>query len=266
MIVVSNRQFPKHPGSADHRQRPVIPELYGTINTLKQGFGFIQPILEEEQIYFGGRELTGEMRVGDRIGFITRESARGLAAENVRLLDPNSETVVAHIKGTISRSPDRHRSNFGLITLDKAANDSHSVSLLEAASVKEIAFLPIDVVANSVPKNHRLDKGDYVEFDIHRVVGSNLFIAKSLSLLQLKRDRARTEQIQRMLDAGVPREQGVISTVKKGEYGFIRPLDRKEEIYFRLVDCRGKEADGSGDADGLERLAEVHFSHFFRSN
>ena len=234
-----------------------MPELYGSINTLKQGFGFIQPIIEEEQIYFGGREFTGDMRVGDRIGFVTRESVRGLAAENVRILNSESEVVVKSIKGTLTRCPDRHRSNFGLIAVDKSSIDNRSLSLLETAAVKEIAFLPVDVVAKSVPRNHRLDKGDYVEFDVHRVIGSNFFIAKSVNMLQLKRDRARTEQIQRMLEAGVQREQGVVSTLKKGEYGFIKPLDRKEEIYFRLVDCKGKEADAGGDGDGLERLTEV---------
>jgi len=41
-------------------------QLYGTFATIKQGCGFIQPVAAEEQIYFGGRELTNDMREGDK--------------------------------------------------------------------------------------------------------------------------------------------------------------------------------------------------------
>lgn len=219
------------------------------MNTIKQGFGFIQPIIEEEQIYFGGRELTPDMKIGDRVGFLVRQSARGLAAENVRTLSSQMDKVVSSVKGSISRNPDRHRSNFGMVTVELNTTDARSAALLESAGLKEVPFLPSDVIAKSIPKNHRLDKGDYVEFSVHRVIGTNLYIARSVSMLQLKRDRAIAQQIQRMLDAGVKREQGVVSTLKKGEYGFIKPLDRKEEIYFRLED--GKDASSAaGAAEG----------------
>lgn len=225
----------------------------------------MQPVVEEEQIYFGGREMSADMKVGDRVGFVTRDSVRGLAAENVRLLSGQTDKVVAVAKGTVSRNPDRHRSNFGMVTIDAAGLDARSASLLEASAVKDVLFHPADVVAKSVPKNHRLDKGDFVEFAVHRVVGSNLFVAKAVTMLQLKRERAMALQIQRMLDAGVPREQGVVSALKKGEYGFIKPLDRKEDIYFRAEDGKGKEgADAdAADGDGTEKLAEVRRSFRF---
>lgn len=245
-----SRQLPK--GPAEHiKQRPVVAELYGTISTIKQGFGFIQPIIEEDQIYFGGRELSPSMRMGDRVGFVTRESPRGLAAENVRVLSEQLDNVVASAKGSVSRNPDRHRSNFGMISIDLQSVDARSLHVLEAAGAKGLHFSPADVLVNTVPRGHRLEKGDYVEFAVHRVVGSNLFVAKSVGLVQLKRERAVALQIQRMLDAGAHREQGVVSALKKGEYGFIKPLDRKDEIYFRLGDS------GAADAASDEKLAEV---------
>lgn len=232
----------------------------------------MQPILEEDQIYFGGRELAADMKVGDRVGFVTRESARGLAAENVRLLSGQTETVVTQARGTLSRSPDRHRSNFGLITVEVSGLDPRSAGALEAARVKEVAFLPIEVAGSTVPKGHRLDKGDYVEFAVHRVLGSNLFLARAVKLIALKRDRAVALQIQRMLDAGVQREQGVVSTLKRGEYGFIKPLDRKEDVYFRIGDSgaagarpSGAGAGDSGDAEGdpASKLNEVRRAYSF---
>lgn len=216
------------------KPKPTFTELYGIINTIKQGFGFIQPIIDEEQIYFGGRELQPEMKVGDRVGFILRESVRGLAAENVRLLSQQMDKVVASVKGNISRNPDRHRSSYGMVGLELTSADPRSAALLEAAALKELPFAPADVLAKSIPKGHRLDKGDYSEFSVYRVIGSNFYVAKNLSMLQLKRDRVIAQQIQRMLDAGATREQGIVTALKKGEYGFIKPLDRKEEIYFRL--------------------------------
>ena len=249
------RPLPRGPASEAKPKLPVS-EVYGMISAIKQGFGFLQPIIEEEQIYFGGRELTPDMKMGDRVGFIIRDSARGLAAENVRLLSSQVDKVVASAKGTISRSSDRHRSNCGMLTIDATSLDARSASLLDSLKVKEVPFLAVDVAANTVPRSHRLDRGDFVEFSLHRVVGSNLFVARAVSMLQLKRDRAVALQIQRMLDAGVSREQGVVSALKKGEYGFIKPLDRKEEIYFRLEDGKGKAGEEQ-EADASDKLAEV---------
>jgi cold shock CspA family protein len=227
--------------------------VYGVISTIKQGFGFIQPLSQEEQIYFGGRELSPDMKLGDLVGFVTRDSPRGLAAENVRVLSGRLDPVVAAVKGSLSRSPDRHRSNYGTIALELPSAEDKCGGVLEGAGVKEVYFLPAEVVPKSVPKGHRLDKGDYVEFAVQRVIGSNLFVATTVSFLQLKRERAVSQQIQRMQDAGVAREQGVVSTLKRGEYGFIKPLDRKDEVYFRL----GDGAAAGAEAASEEKLAEV---------
>jgi hypothetical protein len=44
-----------------------------------------------------------------------------------------------------------------------------------------------------------------------------------------------------MLAAGAVREQGVVDTVRNGEYGFIKPADRPDQIYFRLDDFIDQE-------------------------
>jgi hypothetical protein len=48
-------------------------------------------------------------------------------------------------------------------------------------------------------------------------------------------------QIQMMLVAGAVREQGVVEAIRGGEYGFIKPADRPNQIYFRLDDFVDRE-------------------------
>jgi cold shock CspA family protein len=45
-----------------------------------------------------------------------------------------------------------------------------------------------------------------------------------------------------MLAMGAVREQGVVDSVRNNEFGFIRPTDRTEQIYFRLDDLADPEA------------------------
>ncbi|KAJ1418472.1 hypothetical protein B484DRAFT_142174 [Ochromonadaceae sp. CCMP2298] len=266
--------FPKEPASRtvklaaappenDHRMGKAEKEqiFYGIISTIKQGFGFIQPLLDDEQIFMSARELYVDIKLGDRVGFFVRQSPRGLAAEVVHRIAPNLEKVVENVKGTVSRGTDRHRSGVGTITIDMALLDADVTAQLADLARKEVVFMPADVLPRTVPKNHRLDKGDYVQFSIFRVTGSTLFVAASISFVQLKRDRAVALQIQRMLDAGVKRELGIVSALKNGEYGFIKALDRKDEIYFRMEDGR---AQGSSPEDGVDdKLGEGSEIEFF---
>lgn len=228
-------------------------EVYGFIVSTKLGFGFIQPFIDEEQIYF--RDVVGSMKIGDKVGYVSRSGPRGLCAEGLRLLS-GTESTITKMKGVISRLSDRHRSSYGSITLDFSSLDSAHSTALQAAGVKEVVFIPTDVVLASLPKNHRIDKGDFVEFSLSQVEDSGLYIAKNVTLLQLKRDRAIAVHIQRLLEAGAVRELGVVSALKKTEYGFIKALDRKEEIYFRLE-------DGNDDSATSEKLSEVNSYSIF---
>jgi len=43
--------------------------------------------------------------------------------------------------------------------------------------------------------------------------------------------------MQRMLDAGAVMEMGTVCTIKRaGDFGFIKTLTRKEEVFFKLDD------------------------------
>ncbi len=212
-------------------------EIYGVILSIKNTFGFIQAIYEDEQYYFSEREFYDNMKVADKVAFIPRSSQKGPSAHNVRYLIPTFTKLQPSVQGSIMRCPERHRSGCGLVEVDVNSVANIEVkTLLEGKLKKQIVYRPTDIVGSSIPKNHFLDRGDLVEFTLSKMHDSNMIVAAELKLKQVKRDRAIALEIQRMLEAGAIREVGVVSTIKNKEYGFIRAQDRKEEIYFRLDD------------------------------
>lgn len=210
-------------------------EIYGVILSIKNTFGFIQAIYEDEQYYFSDREFYDNMKVADKVAFIPRSSQKGPSAHNVRFLIPTFTKLQPSVQGSITRCPERHRSGCGLIEVDLSTVSNPEVkTLLEGKLKKQIVYRPTNILPG--PKNHFMDRGDLVEFTLTKMHDSNMIVANEIKLKQLKRDRAVALQIQRMLDAGAIREVGVVSAVKNKEYGFIRAQDRKEELYFKLDD------------------------------
>lgn len=225
-------------------------EIYGVILSIKNTFGFIQAIYEDEQYYFSDREFYDNMKVSDKVAFIPRTSQKGPSAHNVRYLIPTFNRLQPSVQGSILRCPERHRSGCGLIEVDLSTVTNVDVKhLLEGKLKKQVVYRPTNIVVNSLPKNHSLDRGDFVEFTLTKMHDSNMIVANEIKLKQVKRDRAIALQIQRMLEAGAIREVGVMTTIKNKEYGFIRAQDRKEEIYFRLDDF----------ADENVKIEEVSF-------
>lgn len=227
-------------------------ESYGVIASIKSTFGFIQPIIGEEQIYFSDRDFYDNMKVGDKVGYFPRSSNKGQQAEGVRYLAPHLEKIIPTARGVILRNPDRHRNLMGLLEVDLASLKPEVAAVFERS--KEIPFRHNDIVESSIPKHYRMDKGDTVEISISKVHDSSLMFACNVKMLALNKERQIAVQIQRMLDAGAVREMGVVSTLKRGEYGFIRAQDRKEEIYFRMDDAVEEEDSSSA------KLVEVCWS------
>lgn len=224
-------------------------EKYGFVMSLRTAFGFIQSIFSDEQLYFSDREYYANIKANDTVGFKFVEGPKGPAAQNVRLLIPQLSKLATNIRGTVIRSGERHRSGCGLIEVTELNGvDPEIKSMFQTKFNNQLAFRAHDVIASSLPKNHYLDRGDVVTFSFSRMHDSNFFLASDVTLKQLKREKVMSDQIQRMLDAGVVRELGVISTVKNREYGFIKAQDRKDEIFFRLDDVT--------DANG-ENIKEV---------
>ena len=219
-------------------------EIYGVIISIRNSFGFLQAIFEEEQYYFSDREFYDNMKVGDRVAFIPRSSPKGPSANNVRLLIPTLSKIQVAVSGVVNRSPERHRSGCGLIEVDLESISNVEVrNFIENKYKKLIPYRPIDIVSSTLPKNHFLDKGDAIEFTVSKLHDCMLYFGTEIKLKQLKRDRVIALQIQRMLDAGAVREVGVITALKNKEYGFIRAQDRKDELYFRMDDIIGDDKE-----------------------
>ena len=92
-----------------------------------------------------------------------------------------------------------------------------------------------------------------MEFNLAQV-GSNstLLQAIAIRVLQTKSERAVANQIQRMLDAGAVREVGSVCSIKRGgDFGFIKTLTRKEEVFFKLDDV----------VDNSATVTEVSVTH-----
>ena len=95
--------------------------------------------------------------------------------------------------------------------------------------------------SNSPSKTNqrRIVKGDEVELTLSKVNGLPLSAysrGTHCKVLRTKRDRLLAEQVQQMLSVGAVREQGIIETIRNNEFGFIKPADRTDQIYFRVDD------------------------------
>jgi cold shock CspA family protein len=216
----------------------VCVEEYGAIISLRPSFGFIQNIHSDEHIYFSEQDVYEGVKIGDLVSFTAHQSSKGLAASRIKQIHEELESLSKKVLGTISRIPERHRSNCGLleVELSSLSNDHHP--LLRRKPVNTIAYRPNDLNNSQLPRTTLLERGDFVEFTLSKVPGCGLLLATDIHLKKLKRERERekslAQQIQRMIDAGAVREIGIVTSLKNKEYGFIKSQDRKDEVYFRM--------------------------------
>ena len=66
----------------------------------------------------------------------------------------------------------------------------------------------------------RVYRGDEVKFSLETIPGTDYRKATKVTVTRSKRDRQLAEQIQGMFDMGVPRNQGVVETIKGFEADF----------------------------------------------
>lgn len=213
-------------------------ESYGVVAAIKSNYGFIQPIVGDEQLFFSDRDFYDNMKVGDKVGYFPRQGNKGMQAESIRFLRPHLEQYIPTAKATVIRTPDTRRNLMGLLEIDLTSLKPEASASFER--MREIPYRANDVIESSIPKLHRMDKGDTVEISISKVHDSQLMFACNVKLLHVHKDRMIAVQMQRLLDAGAVREQGVVST-NKGDYGFIKAQDRKDEVYFRIDDVLDDE-------------------------
>lgn len=188
--------------------------------------------------------------MGEEVSYVTKQTPKGIQADNLRPLDMSKKAYLQGVRGVISREPDHHRGTPGLIeVLPEIASQ-----LQQGAGNKlTVPFFADDCLGGgpgsssggssggspSKPQQRRIVKGDELEFTLSKLNGYSL-VAYSrgthCKMMRTKRDRLLAEQVQQMLSVGAVREQGVIEAIRNNEFGFIKPADRSEQIYFRMDD------------------------------
>lgn len=237
------------------RDQEADKEQYGFIISLREVFGFLQPlnvnadaVSTDEHVYFPDREVTyRKVTVGDEVFYGSRITPKGVQAVNVRRIDPSTKVTSGIVNGTITKEYDIHRFTPGLI---------------EVATVPPqfVPFINEDCVVGSSsgkssPRNSVVRIGDEVELKVMIIPNTCYIRASAVKCLKSAREKQMNEQVKRMLDAGALREQGIIDTLKSSEgYGFIKPADRTGQLFFRLDDFIDLDAK-----DSLKESVEVDF-------
>jgi cold shock CspA family protein len=233
-----------------------IFDEFGIVVALRDAFGFLQPLQKEEQIYFSLRDVKSEVVVGDLVRYKERTGVKGLSADQIRVVPGSGQiSLSGAVVGTVCREPDVNRRIPGLVNVS-----SHTVvdgSGYKLPLPNQIPFIPgpCDVLLSSrsapmLPNSSssskgglkRIIKGDEVQFECFHIPGSNYLQGHEARVTRTKKEMQFALQIQRMLDAGAVQEAGIVDALK-GDYGFIKPRDRKEQIYFRVSDMIDQEVN-----------------------
>jgi len=224
------------------QQQQQQQQLYGIVISIRDTFGFIQPICgqTDDNIFFSLKDSYNDMKLGDEISFITRNTNRGPQAEELNLIDDNNKIIIENIKGNIIREP-RASNDIGKPgEIQIIANSTYNGELPKTAT-----FFLEDM--NNGSNLRRFAIGDEVEFKIVFLCNSFSYSrAQDIKITKTKRDKGISDMVQRMLEAGVLREEGKVESVK-GDFGFIKPVDRPNQIFFRIddvVDSNTKVVEG----------------------
>lgn len=247
----------------------------GFIVSIKDTFGFIQPFIpsnvsthnsspDYNQIFFALKECYRGVMLGDEVKFTSRNTPKGLQASEVDKIDDSLKIIYHNITGIVSKESDTPRDSPGEIIIDIASLPETFKGITKMTSF----FSPNNKgLQKSDYRTSRVCKGDTVEFSLILVHNSidvnnpfmsfltnNYKSAINVKVIVTKREKMHNEQIKRMLDAGAVREQGIIEVIKN-DFGFIKPADRLDRIYFRLEDV--------GLVDNNQRLTEGTEVEFF---
>lgn len=197
----------------NNSQRVKMGAEYGVVISLKDKFGFLQPLGSEEQVYFADREGYTGISIGDEVSYIKRASSRGFNAERLRKVDENNKHFIKEMKGIVFREPDVHRGTPGLIQLSEESlkhpvnstkgnnSDTKFQQLFQEISQGNyfVPYLNEDITTTGSSGNRRILKGDEVDFTLACIPATGYVRGKVVNCFRRKKDRIMADQIQRML-------------------------------------------------------------------
>ena len=230
-------------GSRDDRGPPARgPEPVGFVATLKDGYGFIEPLINgelgEEHVWFhfNSVERREQLSVGDEVRFMLEADRRTgkMAAQRIFRLPRGSlkrpvPPPEVRYKGTVEREA------------RGGARGRLSYTASENAPPETYHFEQRDIDA----KSERVEPGDLVEFSLvpdrggSRSGGGGGGAGGAGGGDGGKKLVRRVVMVER--GGGLPQEHGVIVKVdtKEGKYGFIRPEESVAQLFFHVSELDG---------------------------
>lgn len=167
-------------------------------------------------MYFSEKEFYPGLKIGDKVGYLPRNGHKGVNADNVRNLIPQTEKLIPNVQGIVSRTSDHNRAGLGLVTVDVSKLSAASLNGLDVTKFETVPFRMADIDSNTIPHGYKLEEGDKLSFTLSRVHDSSFYLVTQGKFISSKKTMASTDMIQRMLDAGAKREMGVVTSVIKG--------------------------------------------------
>ena len=221
-------------------------KLFGQIISINNGFGFLQPYEEKEQAYYNQRDTPVGLEIGTEVAFLLQRGPRGLSAVAIQIIAPASVVTTPAVRGIISAAPDGSRCPVGHIDVspmkgtdgkEGASTSDENRNLQRAVYVGTPNKRGSGYNSASAP----LTVGDEVEFTLNTIPGSSYVRATDVKLIQTRRERKRKEKIAELIAAGAVEEQGIIETINRGDFGFIKCADRTGSLYFNMSDMMTDE-------------------------
>lgn len=209
---------------------------FGFIINVRDNFGFIQPYDSEEHIYYSTKDADRVLKEYDEVEFSCKNSPKGPAAVNVCYVHPECKVKALQLRGIVKKEYDAHRFYPGVIEI-------HPDSANGLNNLKYVCFLQDDVKDKF---NKKVMKEDDVQFDVFLIPNSSYSRATNINITLTRREKVIEEQVRSIVASGAEREQGVIETIK-GDYGFIKGVDRSELVFFRLEDLFSKFLPNESD-------------------
>ncbi len=228
-------------------------EKVGCVVNIRDSYGFVQPWDKDngdgsaEQTFFHCSEAYPDVMFGHEVKYYIKKTPRGNQAVNITRIQNEAKIVIPGVKGVITKEYDSHKHKPGEIKVEMNGTQPN---------------LPIGVVLPTFcvfimyNTSKMASKGDIIEFELIKLLGCDSYnVARNINITVNAKERAIQEQIKVMIESGIPRLQGFIENISSNrDYGFIKPADRTENIYFRFDD-----STNNIDSSKLQEGVEVDF-------
>jgi cold shock CspA family protein len=213
---------------------------FGFIVSIKETFGFIQDFVNDDQIFFSLREIKNldTLNIGDIIQYKELNGPKGLSAENISIPPLEQLECLGTYEGIVTRECDAHRFIPGCV---KLSNDNikkeNTENVIQKQDSGELAYEDFSItemkssLSDSSPRSKLPDlisfiyvnnqnsitfsgkpkiiKGDYIEFQLYGIQSIGLYQGRHMRVMKTKKELQRQDQIDRMLNAGATREEGL---------------------------------------------------------